>query len=305
MVGDSHPDRYAKTFDVMMRHQDLWDIAFVIAVPTAISDPLRVANEIVRFSTHTKKMIVGCMIGGDSMKTPQRILREAHIPNFPDLEDAFRAVGNICQYTCRNSDGSQGAGRCPAPHNSGRTNGNHRTPAILPSYIPAGEIFTHEYTTDPRPGDPSPAAPCSRRLHGTGNDPDRPGRHINPDTGPHHTTTTPVLSATPGATETLPDVWEVEVQVQSNGLSINPQIIMTFRGGKGMNLVPELDLEVIRSDGIVETGKMTQPLYVGETVTLPGTTQNNDRAIVWAITAQGDRVKIVDKYVPFRSYNTG
>ena len=32
-------DRYAKTFDVMMRHQDLWDIAFVIAVPTAISIP--------------------------------------------------------------------------------------------------------------------------------------------------------------------------------------------------------------------------------------------------------------------------
>ena len=108
MVGDSHPDRYAKTFDVMIQHQDLWDIAFVITVPTAIANPLLVANEIVRFSTHTKKMIVGCMIGGDSMKTPQRILREAHIPNFPDLEDAFRAVGNICQYTCRKNDGSCG-----------------------------------------------------------------------------------------------------------------------------------------------------------------------------------------------------
>ena len=104
MVGDSHPDRYAKTFDVMIQHQDLWDIAFVITVPTAIADPIRIANEIVRFSTHTHKMIVGCMIGGDSMKTPQRILREAHIQNFPDLEDAFRAVGNICQYTCRNTD---------------------------------------------------------------------------------------------------------------------------------------------------------------------------------------------------------
>jgi hypothetical protein len=131
------------------------------------------------------------------------------------------------------------------------------------------------------------------------------GPAATPSPTPVPTTTLPEISATPGATEALPDVWDVEVQVQSNGLSINPQIIMTFRGGKGMNLVPELDLEVIRSDGIVETGKMTQPLYVGETVTLPGTTQNNDRAIVWAITAQGDRVKIVDKYVPFRSYNTG
>jgi acyl-CoA synthetase (NDP forming) len=34
------------------------------------------------------------------MKTPLRILRDANIPNFPDLEDAFRAVGNICRHTC-------------------------------------------------------------------------------------------------------------------------------------------------------------------------------------------------------------
>jgi acetyl coenzyme A synthetase (ADP forming)-like protein len=100
MVGDSSADRYAKTFDVMINNQDLWDIAFVIAVPSSISDPVRVANELVRFSKNTHKMIVGCMIGGDSMKTPLRILRDADIPNFPDLEDAFRAVGNICRYTC-------------------------------------------------------------------------------------------------------------------------------------------------------------------------------------------------------------
>ncbi|WAC04185.1 MAG: acetate--CoA ligase family protein [Methanoregula sp.] len=99
MVGDSSAERYARTFDVMIKNQDLWDVAFVIAVPSAISDPLRVANELVRFSKHTHKMIVGCMIGGDSMKTPLRILRDANIPNFPDLEDAFRAVGNICTNT--------------------------------------------------------------------------------------------------------------------------------------------------------------------------------------------------------------
>ena len=113
MVGDSRPDQYAKTFDILIRHQDLWDIAFVIAVPTAVSNPIRVANELIRFSTHTNKMIVGCMIGGDSMKTPQRILREAKIPNFPDLEDAFRAVGNICRYTCRNANGHPGCPKDP------------------------------------------------------------------------------------------------------------------------------------------------------------------------------------------------
>jgi acetyl coenzyme A synthetase (ADP forming)-like protein len=100
MVGDSNVNRFAKTFDIMIKNQDIWDIAFVIAVPSAISDPIGVANELVRFSRHTHKMIVGCMIGGDSMKTPLRILRDAQIPNFPDLEDAFKAVGNICRHKC-------------------------------------------------------------------------------------------------------------------------------------------------------------------------------------------------------------
>jgi acetyl coenzyme A synthetase (ADP forming)-like protein len=100
MVGDASADRFAHTFDVMIKNQDLWDIAFVIAVPSAISDPIRVANELVRFSKNTHKMIVGCMIGGDSMKTPLRILHDSGIPNFPDLEDAFRAVGNICRHLC-------------------------------------------------------------------------------------------------------------------------------------------------------------------------------------------------------------
>jgi acetyl coenzyme A synthetase (ADP forming)-like protein len=100
MVGDASADRFAKTFDVMIKNQDAWDIAFVIAVPSAISDPVRVANELVRFSKNTHKMIVGCMIGGDSMKTPLRILRDSGIPNFPDLEDAFKAVGNICRHIC-------------------------------------------------------------------------------------------------------------------------------------------------------------------------------------------------------------
>jgi len=114
---------------------------------------------------------------------------------------------------------------------------------------------------------------------------------------------TTFVPATPGPTETLQSNWAVSIQVQSNGQSINPQVIFTFNGGMGMNLIPEIDVMLTRSDGTVEIGNMTQPLSVGQTVSLPGTTGNNDRAEVWAVTPQGDRVKIVDKYVPFRSYN--
>lgn len=95
IIGDADAARFAALFDVLIRHQDFWDIAFVIAVPTTLVDPAHVANEIARFSRNTEKMVVGCMLGGDSMRSGLRILRSCRIPNFSELEDAFKAVGNI------------------------------------------------------------------------------------------------------------------------------------------------------------------------------------------------------------------
>jgi hypothetical protein len=111
------------------------------------------------------------------------------------------------------------------------------------------------------------------------------------------------VSSTPGPTQSLPEIWSIDVQVQSNGESIDPQIIATFRGGKGQNLIPQLDIKVTRSDGVVETASMVQPFKVGQTVSLPGTRKNTDRAEIWAVTPNGERVKIYDQYVPFRTFN--
>jgi len=111
------------------------------------------------------------------------------------------------------------------------------------------------------------------------------------------------ISSTPGPTQTLPENWNIDVQVQSNGFAPDPQIITTVRGGKGLNFIQQIDVRVTRSDGIVENGKIPKPLKVGDFVSLAGTTVYQDRAEVWATTPQGDRVKIFDAYVPFRTYN--
>lgn len=95
LIGDAGPDRFARVFDVMIRHQELWDIAFVIHVPSGVLDPAQLAQEIVRFSKTTHKMVVGCLLGGDSMKKGMRILRKRGIPNYSDIDDAFKAVGRI------------------------------------------------------------------------------------------------------------------------------------------------------------------------------------------------------------------
>jgi len=115
------------------------------------------------------------------------------------------------------------------------------------------------------------------------------------------------VSSTPGPTQTLPDMWSLDVQVEGNGVSIDPQIIATVRGGKGLNFILQVDVKVTRADGKVETGTITRhtTYRVGDSVSLPVTSQmgNVNRVEVWATNPNNEKVKIYDAYVPFRSYN--
>lgn len=97
LLGDSNASRFARVFDVMIKYQNLWDIAVVITAPVAMMDPKNLAHEMIRLSRFTRSMVVGCLLGGDSMKSAIDMLGEAHIPNYQDLQDAFRTVGAILQ----------------------------------------------------------------------------------------------------------------------------------------------------------------------------------------------------------------
>jgi hypothetical protein len=114
------------------------------------------------------------------------------------------------------------------------------------------------------------------------------------------------VSSTPGPTQTLPEAWYIDVQVQSNGFAPDPQIITTVRGGKGLNFIQQINVRVTRSDGIVENGNILKPLKIGDSVSLAATNamgSQKDRAEVWATDPQGTQVKIFDDYVPFRTYH--
>jgi hypothetical protein len=121
---------------------------------------------------------------------------------------------------------------------------------------------------------------------------------------PTPTPTPTSVSLTPGPTQTLPEIWNIEVQVTHNGLSYDPQITVSCQGGKGLNFIQQIDVRVTRPDGAVENGIIAKPLYKGKSVTLKGSgvTGQLDRAEIWATTPQGDKVKIYDEYVCFRCY---
>jgi acyl-CoA synthetase (NDP forming) len=95
IVGDASTDRFARVFDLLIERRDLWDIAVVIAVPTAVVDLADLAREVVKFSKGTDRMVVGCLLGGDSVAAGVQILRDHRVENFTDLEVAFRVVGAI------------------------------------------------------------------------------------------------------------------------------------------------------------------------------------------------------------------
>jgi hypothetical protein len=137
---------------------------------------------------------------------------------------------------------------------------------------------------------------------------------VTPTPTPVVTTATPTatpsptsISSTPGPTQTLPDIWSLDVQVSGNGESIDPQIITVIRGGKGLNFILQVDVKVTRADGKVETGTIARhtTYRVGDSVSLPVTSQmgNVNRVEVVATDPQGNKVKIFDAYVPFRTYN--
>jgi glucose/arabinose dehydrogenase len=113
------------------------------------------------------------------------------------------------------------------------------------------------------------------------------------------------LSLTPGPTQALPENWNIEIQVQGNGEAINPLITVSCQGGKGLNFIQQIDVKVTRSDGVVKQDAILKPLFKGKEVSLPITSQMGkvNRVEVWATTPQGDKVKIFDDYVPFRTYN--
>jgi hypothetical protein len=106
-----------------------------------------------------------------------------------------------------------------------------------------------------------------------------------------------VYSSTPGPVQTVPDYESVTVSVKRNVVSTDPTIAITYDGGKGLGMTTRMDVTVIRSDGVTETGSRNNPV-MGTSITLMGTT-GNDRVIVAVTMTSGSQYTIIDKYYPF------
>ncbi|KLK88039.1 CoA-binding protein [Methanoculleus sediminis] len=95
LLGDANEKRFEQTFSVLAKHQDCWDIAFVVGFPNLVIGSEQLANQIIQFSEKTENMIVGTLLGGDSMERGRKILKANGIPIFEELDFTFRVMGRI------------------------------------------------------------------------------------------------------------------------------------------------------------------------------------------------------------------
>lgn len=109
---------------------------------------------------------------------------------------------------------------------------------------------------------------------------------------------TPGPYLSPGPTDVVPEYYYVAIEASRNTLSFNPTIRVTFRGGAGMNFVNNLDVMIIRSDGVGESATLSRP-HIGDFVELKGTT-GKDRVIVTMQMINGNSYKIYDNVLEFR-----
>ncbi len=114
--------------------------------------------------------------------------------------------------------------------------------------------------------------------------------------------TTPVVMPTLDYIEgPLPTSYTVAVDVVRNTVSTEPDITVTFRGGKGINFVSQVEAVVTGSDGVVTSKTMNKPA-VNDNVVIMGT-RGTDRVEVFVRLVNGERYKIYDQELAFRSFN--
>ena len=95
LLGDATEKRFEKTFEVLARHEDLWDIAFIITFPNLVLTSEQIAKQILKFSGMTQNRLVATLLGGDSMNIGRDLLKEHSIPSFEELDYTYRVMGRV------------------------------------------------------------------------------------------------------------------------------------------------------------------------------------------------------------------
>ncbi|MCK9579916.1 MAG: acetate--CoA ligase family protein [Methanoregula sp.] len=95
LLGDATDKRFEKTFEVLARHPEFWDMAFIVGFPNLVLTSENLAKKILNFSAMTNNRLIATLLGGDSMNPGRELLKENMIPGFEELDFTFRVMGRV------------------------------------------------------------------------------------------------------------------------------------------------------------------------------------------------------------------
>jgi len=97
ILGDATPVRYKQTLDICLTDPSA-DGLLVMLTPVAMSDPLKVASEVIGIAQQTNKPLVTCWLGEKQVKSARDLFLSHQVPTFNTPEIAVEAFSFLATY---------------------------------------------------------------------------------------------------------------------------------------------------------------------------------------------------------------
>jgi len=97
MLGGADENQYALALNTSLLDSNV-DIAIPILVPQALVDPVKVANSIVEETKKTKKVVIACFMGRESVGQAFSVFNKSKIPVVDYPEKIGKSIGALYRY---------------------------------------------------------------------------------------------------------------------------------------------------------------------------------------------------------------
>ncbi|MCP0913772.1 bifunctional acetate--CoA ligase family protein/GNAT family N-acetyltransferase [Legionella sp. 27cVA30] len=97
ILGDATPERYHHTVKICAKDENI-DGLLNILIPVAMSNPLKVAKQLLLDAKESTKPIIACWMGEHHVKSSWELFAQHNIPCFSTPEEAIEAFSYLAEY---------------------------------------------------------------------------------------------------------------------------------------------------------------------------------------------------------------
>ncbi|MHB1947216.1 MAG: acetate--CoA ligase family protein [Gammaproteobacteria bacterium] len=97
ILGDATPERYHTAIDICKKDPES-DALLAILVPVAMSQPLKVAEQVIKDAKENNKPLLTCWMGEHHVNSSRKLFAKHKIPSFTTPEQAIEAFSYLADY---------------------------------------------------------------------------------------------------------------------------------------------------------------------------------------------------------------